>query len=106
MTLTAAVMRFRREAYLKLNFGLGNILLAAATVHNLLRLGDLGADSLGAKVLEGITLNGVDAQGRLGLDDGKTTGNCDVLCKPKLPSTSGLHLGTYGKTACCCRPPQ
>lgn len=75
---------------LELNLSLSNILLAAATVHDLLRLGNLGADSVRTEVLQGVPLNGVDAQGRVGLDNGKATGDCNVLCKLELYSTSGF----------------
>lgn len=69
------------QTHLQLNLGFGNILLAAAAVRNLLGLSDLGTDSLRAEVLQGVTLDGVDAQGGLGLNDGKATGDCGVLCK-------------------------
>lgn len=58
---------------LKLNLGLGNILLATATAGNLLSLRNLVADGLGAEVLEGVCLGGVDAQGRVGLNSGEST---------------------------------
>jgi hypothetical protein len=62
-------------AYLQLNLSLSNVLLAAAAVGNLLGLSDLGLDGLSAEVLDGVTLNGVDAHGRVGLDNGESTGN-------------------------------
>jgi hypothetical protein len=58
---------------LHLNLGLRNVLLAAAAVGDLLGLGELVADGLGAEVLEGVGLDSVDAQGRVGLDDGETS---------------------------------
>lgn len=81
--------------YLELNLGLGNILLAATAAGNLLRLGNLCADSLqdapsvfvrpsidstdGGKayinreVLQREALHSVDAELGVGLDDGETT---------------------------------
>lgn len=49
------------STYLELNLSLGNILFATATASNLLGLGNLAADGLGAEVLEGVCLGGVDA---------------------------------------------
>lgn len=69
--------RFCAKTHLQLNLRLSDILLAAAAVGDLLCLGDLGTDSLRAEVLEGISLNSVDAQGRVGLNNGKATGNCN-----------------------------
>lgn len=60
---------------LQLNLGLGDVLLAAAAVRNLLGLGNLGTNGLGAEVLKGVALNGVDAQDRVGLDSSESTGN-------------------------------
>lgn len=62
---------------LHLNLGLGDVLFAAATVDDLLGLGELVADGLGAEVLQGVGLDGIDAQGRVGLDNGETSGHCD-----------------------------
>lgn len=62
-------------SYLELNLGLGNILLAAAAAGNLLGLSNLAADGLGAEVLDGVGLGGVDAQGRVGLNGGEAAGN-------------------------------
>jgi hypothetical protein len=80
--------------YLELNLSLSNVLLAATTIGNLLDLSNLGSDSLqlkgngqksisrhlfvsttyiGAEVLEGVCLHGVDAQSGVRLDDGETT---------------------------------
>lgn len=61
------------RAYLQLDLGLSNILLASTSVRNLLRLGDLGTDSIGAEVLKRVTLNGVDAHDRVGLNGSKST---------------------------------
>lgn len=62
---------------LQLNLCLGDILLASTAACNLLGLGDLSTDSLGAEVLERVSLDGVDAQGGVGLDNGESTGNCE-----------------------------
>lgn len=62
----------RAGAYLELNLGFRNVLLASAAVGNLLGLGDLGLDSLGAEALQRVTLSGVDAHDRVGLNNGKT----------------------------------
>lgn len=64
------------QTHLQLNLGFGNILLAAAAVRNLLGLSDLGTDSLRAEVLQGVTLDGVDAQLRVRLDNGETARHC------------------------------
>ncbi len=62
-------------AYLHLDFSLGNVPLAAAAVGNLLRLGQLGLDGLGAEVLQGVALDGVDGQDGAGLDNGEAAGH-------------------------------
>lgn len=82
------------SSYLKLNLGLSDILLAATAAGNLLGLSDLGADGLrrklwsvcvamlrrkityiGAEVLKGETLDSVDAELGVGLDNGETAGH-------------------------------
>jgi hypothetical protein len=83
--LVAAGTHLRCKAHLQLDLGLRNILLAATTTHNLLRLGDLCLDGLGTEVLQRVPFNGVDAQGGLGLDDSEATGNCNALRKPRAP---------------------
>lgn len=79
-----------RTTNLKLNLGLSNVLLATAATGNLLSLRDLVLDGLRAEVLKGVTLNGVDAQLRAGLDSGETARNCgqiqSALCPP------GIHI--------------
>lgn len=81
-------------SYLKLDLSLGDVLLAAAAASNLLGLGDLGADVLtrecelvlfeifegketyvSAEVLKSETLDSVDAELGVGLDNGETTGD-------------------------------
>lgn len=64
------------QTHLDLNLGLGNILLATVSTRNLLGLLELGLDILDVEVLERITLDGVDGENRLGLNNGETTGNC------------------------------
>lgn len=65
----------RYITYLDLNLGLGNVLLAAAAAGNLLGLSNLAADGLGAEVLDGVGLGGVDAEGGVGLDGSETSRN-------------------------------
>lgn len=62
-------------AYLQLDLGLGNILLASTTVGNLLGLSNLVTDSLSAEVLQWVTLGGVNAHCRVGLNGRKSTRN-------------------------------
>jgi hypothetical protein len=64
---------------LKLNLGLGNVSLAAAAVGNLLGLGDLVLDGLGAEVLQSVTLNGVDAELGVGLDSSESARQEELL---------------------------
>lgn len=63
-------------AYLQLDLGLGNILLASTTIGDLLGLSDLGTDGIGAEVLDRVTFGGVDAHDRVGLNSSESTGNC------------------------------
>lgn len=95
------------RTHLKLNLGLGNVLLASAAVGDLLGLGDLGADGLGGEVLERVALDGVDAQERAGLDSGESAGDCVFprVSGPRAGSRGGFVM-TYGRTACCRRSPQ
>ena len=65
--------------YLQLNPGLRNILLAAATIHNLLRLRDLGPDCVRAKIFKGVALDRVDAQDGVGLHNSEASGDYDGL---------------------------
>ena len=60
---------------LKLNLGLSNVLLATAATSDLLSLRNLVPDGLGAEVLKGEALNGVDAELGAGLDGSETAGN-------------------------------
>lgn len=62
--------------YLELDLGLCNVLLATTSAGDLLGLGDLVSDGLGAEVLDRETLDGVDAQLRAGLDNRKSARNC------------------------------
>lgn len=64
---------------LQLNLSLSNVLLAATAAGNLLGLSDLRLDGLGAEVLDGVSLNSVDAHGRVGLNDGESTGKEELL---------------------------
>lgn len=61
------------KTHLQLDLGLSNILLASAAVGNFLGLSDLGSDGLGAEVLKGVSLNGVDAEDRVGLNGSEST---------------------------------
>lgn len=76
-SISCADENSRDVTCLQLNLGLSNVLLAAAAVGNLLGLGELGSDGVGAEVLQGVGLDGVDAQGRVRLDDGESSGHCD-----------------------------
>lgn len=70
------------ETYLKLDLRLSDILLATTAVRDLLGLSDLSTDSLSAEVLQGESLDGVDAQGGVGLNNGEATGHCSkAVCK-------------------------
>lgn len=130
-----------RHQYLKLDLGLGDVLGAAAAAGNLLCLGDLAPHSLnimsaylcgcvprrktetylGTEVFKRVTLNGVDAELRTGLDSCEATGNCSLMSASILvlpysllypghgPISSSIKSScwvTYGRTACCQRTPQ
>jgi len=75
-------------AHLQLDLGLGNILLAATTIGYLLGLGDLSLNSIGAEVLQGESLDGVDAHDRVGLDNGETSRYCVMLLVKLWPGFS------------------
>lgn len=83
--LAAAKSPVVRETHLQLNLGLGNVLLTAAAVRNLLGLGNLRPDRVDAEVLEREPLNCVDAQSRLGLHNGKPARNYRPGCKRQAP---------------------
>lgn len=71
-----------KRTCLNLDLRLGNILLATTAVRNLLGLSELGTDGLSAEVLQRESLDGVDAQGGVGLDDGEATRHCSTaMCK-------------------------
>lgn len=67
------------ESYLKLNLGLCDVLLTSASTGDFLSFRDLGLDSLFAKVLNGEAFDCVDAQIRVGLNDGKTSRDCRII---------------------------
>ena len=81
--------------HLQLNLRLSNILLASAAVGNLGGLGNLVLDGIGAEVLESVTLGGVDAHGRIGLDGREPTGNYSSR-QHTFPVTTSLHLDRLG----------
>ena len=62
-------------SYLNLNLGLRDVLLTSTAARDLLRLGELGPDGVGAEVLQGVALDGVDAQNRVGLDGSESAGH-------------------------------
>jgi hypothetical protein len=64
-----------RKAYLQLDPGLSNVGLASAAIRNLLCFGDLVSHSLGAEVLERVSLNSVDAHDGVGLDSSEAAGH-------------------------------
>ena len=92
-------------AHLKLNLGLSDVLLAATAACDLLGLSDLVSDGLyilsasepletfvayaylSAEVLEGETLNSVDAELGAGLDGSETTRDYYSICQ----SSSRIH---------------
>lgn len=102
--------------YLKLNLGLSNVLLAAASAGDLLSLRNLVLDGLCAEVLKSVTLNSVDAELGAGLDGCETAGNCSGIALVEYPACLQFNrricpdcrdMGlTYGRTACWRRPPQ
>lgn len=63
----------QQVSYLQLNLSLRDILLTATTVGDLLCLRDLGSDSFGAEILQGVALDGVDTQNRVWLDGSEAT---------------------------------
>jgi len=90
------LLRYASQTYLELNLGLCNVSLAAASVGNLLCLADLVPDSLslrqprhpsflitssylGAEVLQWVTLDGVNAENRVWLHNGESTGEEELL---------------------------
>lgn len=109
--------------YLELNLSLGNILLAATAAGNALGLSKLGLDSLvelahhgrhgyhmtngaylRAEVLKGEALNGVDAELRVGLNDGESTRDyIEVALVTSMQLLKYLIDRTYGRTACWLR---
>lgn len=70
--------------HLELDLGLSNVLLAAAAAGDLLSLRDLVAHSLGAEVLQRVSLNGVDAELGVGLHNGEATGKEELLAATAL----------------------
>ena len=62
-------------SYLNLNLGLRDVLLTSTAARDLLRLGELGPDGVGAEVLQGVALDSVDAQKRVGLDGSECAGH-------------------------------
>lgn len=82
------------QTHLQFDLGLCNILLASAAAGHLLGLGDLGLDGIGAEVLEGEALDGVDAHQRVGLDDGEATRHYNG-CAPMI-SRDRCGLGKGG----------
>lgn len=73
--------------HLQLNLSLSNILLASAAAGNLLGLGNTSSDRLGAEVLQGVTLDRVDAHGRVGLNCGEPTSDYNSLLAHVLTPT-------------------
>lgn len=64
-------------AYLNLNLGLGDILLATISGGNLLGFLQLAPNGLGAEVFDRCTFNSVDAELRSRLDGSKSTRHCE-----------------------------
>jgi hypothetical protein len=90
-----------RIPYLDLDLGLGNVLLASLAGRDLLGLGQLGTGSLNAELVEGVGLNGVDAQLGVGLDDSETSGDyngCKFMsraCPVQFDISSRAHIPKY-----------
>lgn len=85
--------------HLELNLSLSDILLTAAAAGDLLGLGDLVLDGVGAEVLKRETLNSVDAQLGVGLDNGESTGEEELLGSTTLLNDlnkTGLELLNRG----------
>ena len=74
--------------YLKLDLGLSNILLGTTSTNNFLCFGDLRSDSVGAEVLKWESLDSIDAELGVWLDNGKASGNCSYILtvNPLMPS--------------------
>ena len=62
-------------SYLQLDLGLRDVLLAPTAIGDLLGLSNLRPDGLGAEVLQGVALDRIDAQNRVGLDGSKAAGH-------------------------------
>lgn len=73
--LAAFTSKLRGMSHLKFNLGLSNVLLTSASAGHLLRLRNLRPDRLLAEVLQGKTLDGVDAQFRIRLHNGEAARN-------------------------------
>lgn len=73
------------HTHLKLNLRLGDVLFTPIATGNLLGLGYLRVDGLCAEFLEGVSLNRVYAQDRVGLDDGKASGHCVDISRQQSP---------------------
>ena len=61
--------------YLKLNLRLGNVLLTSTSTDDLCCLCDLRSDCLNVEILQGVTLDSVDAQFRVWLHNSESSGN-------------------------------
>lgn len=88
-----------RKTYLDLNLGLGNVLLAAAAASDLLGLSNLVADGLGAEVLQGVALGGVDGHARVGKDGSKSATHCAIY-----PVSKRFTLGPISRSHNSARP--
>ncbi len=71
--LQTQLIKGSMAAYLYLNLGLRNVLLAATAIGNLLRLSQLRLDGLCAEVLQRVALDRVDAHVGVGLHNSKAT---------------------------------
>lgn len=89
-------------AYLNLDVSLGDLVRAAVAASNLLRLSELRADGLDAEVLEGVALDGVDAEDGVGVHDGEATRHYHTHSLANIPfipfylllsPNTNIHLG-------------
>lgn len=99
----------RHSSYLKLDLCLRDVLLTSTSAGHLLGLGDLRLDGLFAEILKRESFDGVYAENRVRLDDGKSSGHYHDLSIFSF-SMSSLLLQclsfTYGRIACCHHSPR
>jgi len=77
MTPSANIPTISISRRLNLNFNLGlrDVCLASISVGNLLGLGQLGTDCLNTELINRKSLDSINTQLRVGLDDGESSRN-------------------------------